>query len=74
MINQWKNFGNLTCEIPHNATEGRGSPCYADGKAVLQMLNFDEDNFTRDILLLVALLVALRLLAFIALWIRARKR
>lgn len=65
LINQWSSVKNITCSTPM---------CAPNGKAVLASLNFDEDNFLRDILLIVALMIFFRILAFIALLIRSSRK
>ncbi|GIY38002.1 protein white [Caerostris extrusa] len=64
-INQWADVRNITCS-PH--------VCIPDGKAVLASLNFKEDHFLQDILLIVALMVFFRILAFIALLIKSSRK
>ncbi|GFS54140.1 protein white [Nephila pilipes] len=65
LINQWSNVKNITCYTPM---------CAPDGKAVLASLNFSEDNFLRDILLIVVLMIFFRILAFLALLIRSSRK
>jgi hypothetical protein len=45
-----------------------------NGKVVIETLNFSEDNFVRDILLLLALTIVLRFMAYLALLLKSRKR
>ncbi|XP_076326281.1 eye pigment precursor family transporter white isoform X2 [Tachypleus tridentatus] len=66
-INQWRNINHIACNQTNIG-------CIPNGKAVLMQLNFDEDNFVFDNLLLVTLLVGLRTLAFIGLLIRASRK
>lgn len=49
-----------------------GLGCTLDGKGVIQRLHFDEDNVTFNFIALGVLLVSFRVLAFIAITIRAR--
>ncbi|CAG0902373.1 unnamed protein product [Darwinula stevensoni] len=75
MINQWKGVEGIEC--------GDSPSCTPDGEAVLDSLNFDKvnpprisslDNEVRDILLLLALMGAFRIIAFLALYVRASRR
>lgn len=78
MVNQWSNFGDLSCPDVKFTLPGRNGSeptcLYKDGKAVLKNLNFDADRFGFDIVMLCVLLLAFRLLAYVALVVRARKR
>ncbi|KAK6166710.1 hypothetical protein SNE40_023343 [Patella caerulea] len=76
-INQWKHVTHIDCKIngtiiPNNVTIP-GVPCFQNGYDVLNSLDFDEDNFVLDISMLFGLLVGFRLIAFILLFIRARR-
>ena len=65
-VNQWSRVSNITCN---------GSvSCPRDGPAILRQLNFHEENLTFDIGMLFVLIVAFRILAFVALAIRARRK
>ncbi|RDD44667.1 Protein white [Trichoplax sp. H2] len=62
-INQWENFGNLTCSP--------GLPtCFHNGHEVLQFYNFSPENIYFDVGMLAALLVGWRTLTFIVLLIK----
>nr|XP_009860097.1 ABC transporter ATP-binding protein/permease wht-1-like isoform X1 [Ciona intestinalis] len=68
-INQWENVGFLGCPqfAPPNATivDTRPGPClFANGQSVIRSLNFNVDNYYRDIGLMFTLLVAFRVFAF----------
>ncbi|KAF8791853.1 Protein white like protein [Argiope bruennichi] len=65
LINQWKDVTNITCTTPI---------CAHTGKQVLSTLDFDENHFLRDILLIIALLLFFRILAFIALLIKSSRK
>ncbi|CAL8147556.1 unnamed protein product [Orchesella dallaii] len=59
-INQWDGVENIECNVS-NAT------CPRTGAVVLETLNFEKDNFAMDIILLVVLIFAYRLVAYGAL-------
>ncbi|XP_078491308.1 protein white-like [Ciona intestinalis] len=68
-INQWENVGFLGCPqfAPPNATivDTRPGPClFANGQSIIRSLNFNVDNYYRDIGLMFTLLVAFRVFAF----------
>ncbi len=74
MINQWQNIDHIGC---HNVTKsnfGNATSCLPNGKAVIETLSFNEDNFVRDILLLLALTIVLRFMAYLTLLLKSRKR
>ncbi len=75
IINQWQDIQNISCsqnsQMPSNTT---GVRCLQNGRMVLKMLNFDENNLVRNLFLLLSLIIVLRFFAFIALVIRSRKR
>ncbi|CAJ0578485.1 unnamed protein product, partial [Mesorhabditis spiculigera] len=65
-VNQWSRID----EIPGCVS----TKCrYPDGAAVLKSMSFVESNLWRDVILLVALICAIRFFAFIALYIRVRR-
>ena len=69
MINQWSDVANIRCDGESNHTnlhsnfDTRNSQsmaampihCISNGKMVLEMFNFNEDNFLRDIGMLLLL-------------------
>ncbi|OQV17113.1 putative Protein white [Hypsibius exemplaris] len=65
-VNQWRHISHINCTTSVS--------CPRDGQAVLRQLNFHEDNLNFDIVMLFVLIVAFRVLAFIALAIRARRK
>ncbi|GFY43706.1 protein white [Trichonephila inaurata madagascariensis] len=65
LINQWSNVKNITCSTPI---------CAPDGKTVLASLDFHEENFLLDIVLIIVLMIFFRILAFIALLIRSSRK
>lgn len=71
VVNQWKNVQNITCDVPKNAT---GVHCFTDGKSVIDSLSFSEDNVWLDFVLLATLLVGFRVISYILLYLRARRR
>jgi len=82
MINQWDGVENISCNIPNlvnNSTEmAGGAPgpisCITTGEQVLQTLSFEKEDFAFDLIMLVVLSLALRILAFISLYLKARKK
>ncbi|KAL4222302.1 ATPase [Mactra antiquata] len=67
-VNQWSNIDSIECEV--NGT----IPClYRNGEAVLKYLNFEADNRWLDWGLLFAMLIVYRFIAFLILFIKARK-
>lgn len=77
MVNQWQNVHNITCDavLPNSSSATLFSdPClYRTGDDVLNYTGFKKDHVLMDILLLVALQVACRVLSLIALIVRARR-
>ncbi|CAF1021406.1 unnamed protein product, partial [Didymodactylos carnosus] len=65
LIIQWRNVKNITCN-----TLG---PCYHSGEDILAFYKVKEDKFYFDLSMLFALFVAFRLIAFIILWIKAKR-
>jgi hypothetical protein len=74
VINQWKNIDDIGCSNGTDSNVGNATSCIRNGKVVIQSLNFNEDNFVRDILLLLALTLVLRFMAYLALLLKSRKR
>lgn len=77
-INQWKDVTEISCDakMSANFTYGNetGQLCIHNGTVVLQQFNFDEDNMYFDVGLLFVLMVGYRLLGFIILAFRTRKK
>ncbi|XP_023332555.1 protein white [Eurytemora carolleeae] len=68
IINQWSGVTNITCELPPK-------PCgFTTGEEIIGFYGFDEVDTLFNILMLVTLSVGLRILAFISLYIRSRKK
>ncbi|XP_052773368.1 protein white-like [Mya arenaria] len=66
-VNHWKNIDSIECS-------SSSSQClYSDGDSVLNYLNFDKDKVWLDLGLLFAMLVAYRIVAFIILFVKARR-
>ncbi|XP_015906784.1 protein white isoform X2 [Parasteatoda tepidariorum] len=65
IINQWSSVQNITCSTPQ---------CPPNGKAILKSLDFYEENLVRDLGVIIALMVALRILAFLALLVKSMKK
>ncbi|KAK3582003.1 hypothetical protein CHS0354_030955 [Potamilus streckersoni] len=78
-INQWKHIDHIACPAENKNDNVTSSPNRADGcqyrngEQVLKYFSFDEDNWYLDFALLATLLVAFRILAFIILFIKARR-
>lgn len=69
VVNQWRDVRNITC----SGSEFE-SQCFHNGKEVISSLSYKEDNMWLDFVLLSTLLVGFRLLSFIFLYLRARRR
>ncbi|XP_077978606.1 protein white-like [Glandiceps talaboti] len=67
-INQWEDITYIAC--PNNTAV----PCINDGETVLASLSFSVDNFMVNIYLTLALLVVYRLIAFVGLVLRSRRK
>ncbi|XP_034944953.1 protein white-like isoform X2 [Chelonus insularis] len=67
LINQWSEVETIAC-TRSNAT------CPKSGHMVLQTYNFNENDFTLDIVCLFCLIISLRLLAFLALFSKTLRR
>jgi len=88
LVNQWSGVEGIKCEtekmmsrVMTNMTDTdtfsnnmAGAACITTGDQVLENIGFDKDDFTRNILLLVVLAVVLRLLAFLALLNKTRRK
>ena len=81
LINQWSGITNISCMDVTNTTMEQDNSstasnntlsehCLRTGLEVLEELNFQEDNFFFDIMMLVVLTVGLRVLAFLALLVK----
>ncbi|CAH1154007.1 unnamed protein product [Phaedon cochleariae] len=60
LINQWENIEEIECPIGN-------STCPPNGRVVLKMFNFMEENLYFDVICLFCLIVSFRLVAFFAL-------
>ncbi|XP_045170130.2 protein white-like [Mercenaria mercenaria] len=72
-INQWDNIDTIACEGNSTSSDSQSSCLYKSGTQVINYLNFDKDNRWIDVGCLLAMLVAYRLIAFVILFIKARK-
>ncbi|XP_054160065.1 protein white-like [Oppia nitens] len=87
IVNQWQHIDKIDC--PHSNTnktlisstvayslqDNTGTPpCVPNGRAVIRSLNFNEDYFSRDICLLLALIVGFRFVAYVILCIKSRNK
>ena len=68
VVNQWHGMEGIECEA------GAEAACLKTGDEVLSKLNFPEDDFYFNLLMLFVLLVVFRVLAFIALYVKSRRR
>jgi len=68
LINQWSDVKDIQC--PSNTT----LPCLTTGEQVLEQQAFEEDTFLRNILMLVVLAVSIRILAYLALLMKTRRK
>lgn len=66
LVNQWSGVDKIAC-TRENFT------CPASGQVVLDTLSFSEDDFTMDVVNMILLFIGFRLLAYIALVLRARR-
>ncbi|XP_070566509.1 protein white-like [Ptychodera flava] len=67
-INQWENIDYIYCP------NGTSVPCIHDGETVLASLSFSVDNFMMNIYLTLTLLLAYRLIAFVGLVWKSRRK
>ncbi|XP_052245961.1 protein white-like [Dreissena polymorpha] len=73
-VNQWQNIDVIECASATGNSSTCNTDClYKSGESVLKYLNFDQDRVWRDVGLLFAMLVGYRLIAFIILFIKARR-
>lgn len=68
LINQWSGVKGIQC--PSNTT----LPCLTTGEQVLEQQAFEEDTFLRNIIMLVVLAVSIRILAYLALLMKTRRK
>merc|ERR1711915_1017273 len=68
LINQWSDVKDIQC--PSNTT----LPCLTTGEQVLKQQAFEEDSFLRNIIMLVVLAVSIRILAYLALLMKTRRK
>ncbi len=69
-INQWQNVESIKCE---DELEGLVD-CLETGDDVLDFLNFDASNLPLDILMLAVLAIGFRLVGFLGLLWRGKRR
>jgi len=74
LINQWEGVKDISCIVPSIDQNSDNFSCMSTGEEVLDQLAFEQANFWRDILMLVVLAVGLRIMAFIALFLKARRK
>jgi len=78
VINQWSGVTNISCtdvNMHNTASFNITEPdrCLKTGLEVLEQLNFQEENFNFDIVMLVVLSFGLRLAAFLSLLSKTRR-
>ncbi|KAK0160938.1 hypothetical protein PV328_008290 [Microctonus aethiopoides] len=66
-IVQWRGVQNISCEV--NRKE---FPCVTNGTQVMDMYDFNEDNFWTDIILMTIIFTIFHILGCISLWRRCR--
>ncbi|XP_068753608.1 protein white-like [Montipora capricornis] len=71
LINQWDNYGNITCNASQNSTQ---IPCLYNGNEVIAARGFNKDNMLNDIYGLLVLIVGFRILAYLFLLWRSHKK
>jgi len=69
LINQWSGVDSISCPDVNSTL-----PCLTTGEQVLDTLAFEKTNFVRDIVMLIVLAVGFRILAFIALHMKTRRK
>lgn len=69
VINQWDNVTFPDCN--HVTAD---TPCFIDGDHILTSFDFDKDNWTLDIMMLIVLAVAFRVVAYILLLMKTFKK
>lgn len=68
LVNQWSGVEGIACN------PDAPNACLSSGEEVLQWLSFKEENFGRDIGVLLLLAVVIRLMAYLALVFRTRRK
>ncbi|CAH3152290.1 unnamed protein product [Porites lobata] len=63
-INQWDNYGNITCSFKGKASH---LPCIGNGEEAIESRGLDKDHLLIDICGLLALIIAFRIIAFLTL-------
>ncbi|XP_014789491.2 protein white [Octopus bimaculoides] len=64
-VNQWENVQNITCK--------KYEPCkFSTGEDVIKFLNFSEENYKLDFIMMAVLFVGFRLVGYFCLLLRAR--
>ncbi|XP_060593435.1 protein white-like [Ruditapes philippinarum] len=69
VVNQWENIDTIPCE----GGSGSSRCLYRNGQQVIDYLNFDDGKFWLNIGLLIGLLFVYRLIAYIILFVKARR-
>ncbi|XP_045170126.2 protein white-like isoform X2 [Mercenaria mercenaria] len=72
-VNQWENIDSIECEGNSTSSSSQSLCLYRSGDQVIKYLNFDKDNLWIDVGCLIGMMIAYRLIAFIILFIKARK-
>lgn len=70
----WRAVPSIPCTKTNTTVASTCIPsgCFKDGKQVLDTFNFSESNLTRDFLVMLAIVVALRSAAFLILRLKLR--
>ena len=66
-INQWTGVDHLDCTLPDE------SSCFKNGDQVMDFYGFSPDDVTRNIVALIGLMIAFRIIAFIILTVRTNR-
>lgn len=73
-INQWKEYGPITC-TPSEAAQATFNRCaYTDGLSVLTYFGIDPNDQTRDILIVIAMIFFFRIATVLLLHIKPASR
>ncbi|KAJ8964586.1 hypothetical protein NQ314_004891, partial [Rhamnusium bicolor] len=68
-IVQWKGVSNITCE-----TEQDTLPCITEGSIVLEKYSFSEEHLSRDIWIMIFLLLSFYIIGYLCLWWKTKNK
>lgn len=72
LIELWGSYGTINCSTAPDITQNCNR--YADGDAVLTLYNVKRSDLARDILVIIAIGIFLRVLAYVVLAMKARRK